>query len=78
MFKRILVPFDFSEAATHALQEATRLAAEQGVGLTILHVYHPPEVAEWLNPELVRKVRKNQLDNLERRLSEQAALVLPQ
>lgn len=77
MFQRILVPFDFSEAALRALQEAARLAAEAGVGLTVMHVFRLPDVAEWLNPQLVDQAREAHRKEVTRRLTEQTAKVLP-
>jgi nucleotide-binding universal stress UspA family protein len=60
--KRILCPLDFSDASTHALEQAARLARWYGAGLTVLHVRptvvpHPdisPEghMAPWLVAEL--------------------------
>lgn len=41
LFRRILVPHDFSDAATRALREATQLAADHGGKLTVLHVVVP-------------------------------------
>ncbi len=38
MFKRILVPVDFSEGATHALRLAVRVARWGGGTLTLLNV----------------------------------------
>lgn len=44
MFKRILVPIDFSENARGALELAVRLAAEQGAELTVLNVVMSPHL----------------------------------
>jgi nucleotide-binding universal stress UspA family protein len=41
IFRRILVPYDFSEAATHALRVAAGLAKEHGGRLMVLHVVAP-------------------------------------
>ncbi|MCW5891401.1 MAG: universal stress protein [bacterium] len=41
LFRRILVPHDFSDAATRALREAAQLAADHGGRLTVLHVVVP-------------------------------------
>jgi nucleotide-binding universal stress UspA family protein len=41
LFRRILVPHDFSEHATHALELAAELAAEHGGRLFVLHVVTP-------------------------------------
>jgi nucleotide-binding universal stress UspA family protein len=38
MFKRILVPVDGSDTSLHALQTATRIAAESGGELRLVHV----------------------------------------
>jgi nucleotide-binding universal stress UspA family protein len=40
-FRRILVPHDFSDHATHALRVADRLAREHGGRLSVLHVITP-------------------------------------
>ena len=41
LFRRILVPHDFSPQATVALKAAARLARERGGTLTVLHVVVP-------------------------------------
>ncbi len=41
LFRRILVPHDFSPAADHALREAAVLARETGGRLQVLHVLEP-------------------------------------
>src|SRR5690606_16522111 len=41
--KTILVPIDFSQHSLHALQIASRLAAEHGASLDLLHVWQPRE-----------------------------------
>jgi universal stress protein A len=41
LFRRILVPHDFSTAATHALRVAAKLAGDAGGRLTVLHVVVP-------------------------------------
>jgi nucleotide-binding universal stress UspA family protein len=41
--KTILVPIDFSQHSLHALQIASRLAAERGASLDLLHVWQPRE-----------------------------------
>jgi nucleotide-binding universal stress UspA family protein len=74
MFRRILVPHDFSDAATHALRVAARLAAEHGGRLTVLHVVTPyqpvvevPEVAGWLSDRDIVAGAKRSLGELVRR-----------
>lgn len=44
MFKRILVPVDFSDNARKALELAVRLAAETDATLTLVHVVLSPQV----------------------------------
>ena len=41
LFRRILVPHDFSRHATRALRVAADLAAEHGGSLTVLHAVTP-------------------------------------
>jgi nucleotide-binding universal stress UspA family protein len=41
LFRRILVPHDFSDSATVALRAAAELAAGDGARLTVLHVLAP-------------------------------------
>ena len=74
IFRRILVPHDFSDAATHALRVAVRLAKEHGGRLTILHVVTPympvvqlPEVAGWISDRDIVAGAKRSLDELVRR-----------
>lgn len=42
IFKKILVPTDFSECAANALTHALELAGALGASVTLLHVYEPP------------------------------------
>lgn len=74
MFRRILVPHDFSDGAAHALRVAARLAKQHGGRLTVLHVVTPyqpvthiPEVAGWLSSVDLVKGAKRSLDELVRR-----------
>ncbi len=41
-FRRILVPVDFTEVSTHALDWAIELAASVGASVTVLHSYAIP------------------------------------
>jgi len=43
-FRRILVPIDFTEVSTHALDWAMELAASVGASLTVMHSYVIPVV----------------------------------
>jgi nucleotide-binding universal stress UspA family protein len=45
---RILVPTDFSDAATRALEYGSRLASTLGAELTIVHVVAPPVTHSWM------------------------------
>jgi len=63
LFRRILVPYDFSPPAARALAAAADLAAETGGRIHVLHViqpvYPPPEIAAWIpEPNLVPTTRK--------------------
>ncbi len=68
LFKRILVPHDFSEPASHALRMAADLAARHGGQLLVLHVLAPfytgvgfpsrEEIAWVPPPELLASLRK--------------------
>ena len=46
MYRRILVAVDGSPAATRALDEAIRLATEDGVSLCLIHVVEMPYVVD--------------------------------
>lgn len=67
LFRRILVPHDFSDAANHALRTAAKLAARHRGRVTVLHVVTPfqpvvgiPEVAGWLDErEIVVGARRS-------------------
>jgi nucleotide-binding universal stress UspA family protein len=43
-FRRILVPIDFTDVSTHALDWAIELAASVGASITVLHSYVIPVV----------------------------------
>jgi nucleotide-binding universal stress UspA family protein len=45
---RILVPTDFSDAATRALEYGSRLASTLGAELTIVHIVAPPTTHSWM------------------------------
>ena len=71
IFRRILVPYDFSEAATHALRVAVGLAKEHGGQLMVLHVVAPyqpvtqlPEVGGWLTDREIIAGTKRSLDDV--------------
>ena len=74
LFRRILVPHDFSDAATHALRVAVRLARQHGGRLTVLHVVTPyqpvvelPEVGGWIDDREIIAGAKRSLGELVRR-----------
>ena len=74
IFRRILVPHDFSDAATHAFRAAIQLARQHDGRLTVLHVVTPyqpvtelPEVAGWLSDAEIVKGTRRSLDDLVRR-----------
>ncbi len=74
IFRRILVPHDFSDAATEALRVASRLAKQHDGRLTVLHVVTPyqpvtmlPEVAGWISDREIVAGAKRSLDELVRR-----------
>src|SRR6186713_2240793 len=70
LFRKILVPHDLSDTATHALRVAADLAEEHGGSITVLHVLTPyyasggyPTQGEiiWTPPagELLAEQRRN-------------------
>jgi nucleotide-binding universal stress UspA family protein len=76
LFRRILVPHDFSDHATRALKVAADLAAEHRGRLTVLHVVYPYPVTPLamteavplvLPPDMVSHL-KSQLEKLVRRV----------
>ena len=74
LFRRILVPHDFSVAATESLAVARRLAKQHRGRLTVLHVVTPyqpvtmlPEVAGWISDREIVAGAKRSLDELVRR-----------
>jgi nucleotide-binding universal stress UspA family protein len=74
IFRRILVPHDFSDAATHAFRVAIALAREHRGRLTVLHVVTPyqpvtqlPEVTGWISDAEIVAGTKRSLDELVRR-----------
>jgi universal stress protein A len=48
--KRILVPFDFSSGADHALQHAVNYARRFKAGLTLVHIVHLPYLGIGFGP----------------------------
>jgi nucleotide-binding universal stress UspA family protein len=73
LFKRILVPHDFSGPANEALALAAELAAKHGGSLTVLHVLTPlysgpgyPTQAEiaWMPPKQIADDRRHRLERL--------------
>jgi nucleotide-binding universal stress UspA family protein len=75
LFKQILVPHDFSAAATRALGVAAGLATKHGGTMTVLHVLTPfysgpgyptqTEIA-WSTPEEIAADRRARLERLVR------------
>jgi nucleotide-binding universal stress UspA family protein len=76
IFRRILVPHDFSEAATHAFRVAVQLAKRHRGRLTVLHVVPPyqpmtyvPEVSVWIpDADIVKGTRRSLVDVVRRGL----------
>jgi universal stress protein A len=68
LFRRILVPHDFSDHATRALQLAADLAAEHGGSITVLHAVTPvysglgfpteADIAWTPRPDMMRALRR--------------------
>jgi nucleotide-binding universal stress UspA family protein len=74
IFRRILVPHDFSDAAAHAFRVAIQLARAHRGRLTVLHVVTPyqpvtqlPEVTGWISDAEIVAGTKRSLDELVRR-----------
>ena len=88
LFRKILVPHDFSESANHALTVAADLAAKHGGKITVLHVLTPfymgagyPTQAEiaWTPPAEIAADRRARLERLVRdRLGSRARLAMCQ
>jgi len=84
LFKRILVPHDFSDPATHALRVAAELAAEHRGTLDVLHVLPPfysgvgfptqAEIAWTPPPEMVRDLRARLEQLVARKLGRHARI----
>ena len=84
LFRRILVPHDFSESASEALVVAAELAAVHGGHVTVLHVLAPfytgigfPTPAEiaWTPPKEMEGDLRRQLEQLvKRKLGARAGL----
>jgi len=76
LFRRILVPHDFSRSATRALDLAVALAEDHGGQVTALHVLTPlysgpgyptPDEIAWTTTSEMRAKRKGDLEALVRR-----------
>jgi len=74
-FRRILVPHDFSDNATHALRLAADIAERHGGRITVLHVLTPfysgpgyptQEEIAWTPPAEMVRERERRLGNLVR------------
>jgi nucleotide-binding universal stress UspA family protein len=71
-FKKILVPVDFSEPSTRALDAAADLAKDYGAALTIVHVYEPLAIAVPEGYQLFTEDQLNRMfEELQRELAEQ-------
>jgi nucleotide-binding universal stress UspA family protein len=75
LFRRILVPHDFSAPSSHALDIAADLAAKHGGKITVLHVLTPfysgpgyptPTEIAWTPPEDIAAERREHLERLVR------------
>jgi universal stress protein A len=72
--QRILVPFDFSEPSTKAVDYAALLAARLGASIRLLHVYDPPDSMAAIVPgtsvaeeeRSARGIATRELERLER------------
>jgi nucleotide-binding universal stress UspA family protein len=72
LFRRILVPYDFSDAATAALDVASELARRPGGEITVLHAIAPVypvsafpgagEMPVWVPPDDVREETRVRLE----------------
>lgn len=60
-FKKILVPVDFSESSTLALDTAVALAKDYDASLTIVHVYEPLAIALPEGYQLFSEEQLNQM-----------------
>jgi len=74
LFRRILVPHDFSDAAAHAFRVAAQLARQHRGRLAVLHVVTPyqpvtelPEVIGWIPDAEMVSATKRSLDEIVRR-----------
>jgi nucleotide-binding universal stress UspA family protein len=74
MFKKILVPVDFSEPARKAYETAVPLARESGGEIVLLYVGDIPETPDALDPSM-REVEKMYEDILKARLTNARALL---
>jgi nucleotide-binding universal stress UspA family protein len=66
LFRRILVPHDFSEHATRALKVAAELAAEHRGRLLVLHVIPPIQPVTTLPPDALAWIPEVDLMAVER------------
>jgi nucleotide-binding universal stress UspA family protein len=73
MFKRILIPTDFSTASEWVFDEAVRIAGASGAEILILHVRmtwasHPEELRFPADPSLYDYAEKQELERLRERI----------
>lgn len=57
--KKILFPTDFSESAHNAFDYALRLAHKWEASITVLHIFHPPEVRSLYVPKALEDFYKS-------------------
>src|SRR5688500_2591022 len=75
MFRRILIPTDFSTASEWVFDDAVRIAARTGAELIILHVRmtwasHPDELRFPADPSLYEYAEQLELERLRARVRE--------
>ena len=80
MFRRILIPTDFSTASEWVFDDAVRIAARTGAELVILHVRmtwasHPDELRFPADPSLYEYAEQLELERLRARVVESNASV---
>lgn len=73
MFRRILIPTDFSTASEWVFDDAVRIAGSSGAELIILHVRmtwasHPDELRFPADPSLYEYAEQQELERLRRRV----------
>jgi nucleotide-binding universal stress UspA family protein len=70
-FQHILCPVDFSESSRYAIEIATKLAAPDGLGITLFHAFDlPVRFSAELPPDLIETMDRKASAYLERLASE--------